>query len=540
MNNVFRRFASPSLALALVLAAASPSRTLVMPFENLSSTEHAWLSEAFAEAVLAHLSACGEEVVERAERNRRLLEMGLPLDTPLTRASVIELGQSLVATRAVVGTFRLEEGRVQADARIVDLETAALIGVIKDEGALADLLVLQNQLAKNILRLEGASLPEAFSVSAARRKGIPFDAYQSFARALTREGEEQRALLEEALAKHPLYSEAKLLMGESFLRSGRAREAIEVLSAIRPEDPVYRRAYFTAGLAFLRGADFEAGAQVFGELARQEGAAAFYNNLAIAQLRAGKLPQALETLRSVVEPETPPERSPTPNPSPVIPGDLLFNLGWCAWQSGKGADALRWLRQAVERNPSDAEAQWLRAAAARSQALPEEAEEAQKRAIELSPRLAELDAATVQGLERVFDRLPTTAPVLAADTAQGTLEDKVQQHLSKARAHRDAGRREEAVRELQRAVYLSPYSLEARLELSRVYRDAGELEKAAGEARIAVWTAEHSKAHLLLAEILVSLSEMDEAREHAERAAELDPANAEAAQLLERLRAVKP
>ena len=512
-----------------------------MPFENLSSPEEAWISEAFSEGVLAHLSACGQEVVDRAERNRRLTEMGLLLNAPLTRASVIELGQSLRASRAVVGTFRVEEGRLQVDARIVDLDKATLVGVIKDEAPPDQLLLLQNQLAKNILRLEGASVPEAFTVSAAARKTIPYIAYQSYARALTREGEEQRALLELALARHPLYSEAKLLLGESFLLSGKAREAIEVLSAILPEDPVYRRAYFKVGLAFLAGADFDAAAEVFGKLAEQEGAPGFHNNRAVALLRAGKLPQALETLRAVVEPSATAQGVAVPAPDlSALPAELIFNLGWCAWRAGKGGEALRWLRDVVRRDPQDAEARFLLAAAARSQALPEEAEEEQKRALELSPRLAQLDPSTIQGLERVSDRLPTTAPVLAADTAQGTLEDKVREHLERARAHRAAGRREEAVAELQRAVYLSPYSVEARLELARLHREAGEMEKAEGEARLAVWTADSSQAHLLLAEILASQSELEEARTHAQRAAELDPGNAEASQLLDRLRAAKP
>lgn len=521
-----RRWRSLYLSLAFLLA--TNPRVVVMPFDNLSQgTEHAWVSEAFAEALTANLTAAGEDVVGLRERNQKLKAMGLPVGVPLTRATVIQLGQSLAARRAVVGSFRVSDQRIEVYARVLDLAKASMIGVIQDEGAFADLIRVQNQLSKNVLRLEGGSPPEAFVVSATRRRSIPREAYESYMKALLAEGEAQRALLESALALHPAYSEAKLLLGEAFLATGKARDAVDVLISIRPEDPFYRSAYFSAGLSYLEAGELDAAAQVFATLAEREGASVFYNNLGVTRFRAGELQEAMDDL------------SRAASARPEL-GAAFFNLGWIAWRSGKGAEALKWLREAVRTDPKDGEAYFLLGAAARAQALPDEAEDAQKKAIEISASYATLDASTIKGLERVVAVLPTSAPVLAADPVEGSLDDKVRYHVERARECETAGRREDAIRELERAVYLSPYSVAARLGLARLYRDAGDLQKAAGEARVILWNGDNVEAHVLLADVLLSSGQLDEARSHLDAVEKLEPSHPQLVLLREKLNVAKP
>jgi tetratricopeptide (TPR) repeat protein len=186
----------------------------------------------------------------------------------------------------------------------------------------------------------------------------------------------------------------------------------------------------------------------------------------------------------------------------------------------------------VEQDPEDAEAHLLVSAAATAQALPEEAAKEKELALALSPGLADLDPSTVQGLERIIGELP---PVVLSRPTASLPSGAEPEMLDRARSLRAEGRSDEAVRELQRALYLEPHWVEVRIELARAYVDAGELEKAVDELRVVLWDRETVETHLHLAEIYMEMENSDEARLHIERALELDPTSWDALRLLEQL-----
>jgi tetratricopeptide (TPR) repeat protein len=485
------------------------------------------VGQGFAEALSSHLQSSGREVVGVVELQRHLGEKGLSAGSPLTHATVIVVGRELGAVQAVVGSYRVEEGRADVTAKVIDLEKGAIIGVIEDYGEVEKILELENQVAKNLIRLEGDPVPDAFEKSAARRAAVPLDAHENLARArMEPDWEEQRRLLENALETHPDYLEARLLLGHVLLSMEEPIEAIRVLSLFQPGDFVYREAYFLLGLAYLTANQTGSAREIFTHLTEQEDKAAFWNNLGIALLRTGNMENAIEAFEKAVELE--PEGF-----------TYLFNLGWANWRAGKGRAALRWAREAVGRNPEDAEAHFLLSAAAASQALPEEADTERELATALSPELADVDPSTVEGLERIANRLPPLSGVAPMEVSGDTV-DPAGETLEDARAHRADGRLEEAVRELQQALYLKPHWVEARLELAEIYREAGELERAVGEYRVALWDDETAATHLRLAEVYLEMGEQAEARAHAERALELEPGSSEAQNLLEELREPQP
>jgi tetratricopeptide (TPR) repeat protein len=485
------------------------------------------VGEGFAEALSSHLQSSGREVVGIVELQRHLGEKGLSAGSPLTHATVIVVGRELGASQAVVGSYRVDEGHADVTAKIIDLEKGAIIGVIEDYGEVEKLLELENQVAKNLIRLEGDPVPDAFEKSAARRAAVPLEAHENLARArMEADREEQRRYLENALETHPDYLEARLQLGYVLLSEEEPIEAIRVLSLFQPGDFVYREAYFLLGLAYLAADQTGAAREIFTHLTEQEDKATFWNNLGIALLRTGNTENAIEAFEKAVELE--PEGF-----------TYLFNLGWANWRVGKGREALRWAREAVGRNPENAEAHFLRSAAAASQALPEEAGTELELATALSPDLADVDPSTVEGLERVAEGLP---PLSAAPPIEvsGKAADPPGETLDGARAHRADGRLEEAVQELQRALYLQPHWVEARLELAEVYRESGELDRAVGEYRVALWDDETAATHVRLAEVYMELGEQAEARAHAERALELEPDSTEAQGLLEKLKQPQP
>jgi Flp pilus assembly protein TadD len=94
----------------------------------------------------------------------------------------------------------------------------------------------------------------------------------------------------------------------------------------------------------------------------------------------------------------------------------------------------------------------------------------------------------------------------------------------------------EAVAELDRALYLSPYLADAHLLLGRIHLRNGRAREAIDALKISLWSAETAEAHTALAEAYIQSKELDQARAEVARALALDPASSEAKRLLDMLK----
>ena len=536
---------------------AAPVKTLVAPFDNLSPQgTNGWVGVAIAESLTSHLRLAGQDVVPSEERLRGLRQRGLEPGTPPTLAMLMAVGEELGANRVVLGSFRSEGERLEVTIQIVDIPTGDKIGVIDDHGRLEELSGIENQLAKNVLRLEGRQVPEGFSLAADRHAGPPLGAHESFIKAkLSESSADRRGLLESALEVYPGFADAALLLGQVLLEEGEVERAIEMLRTISPEDPAYRETYFTLGIAYLEVNQTALATEIFSRLSEQEKAACFLNNLGVVLLRRGELESAVLAFREAVALE----------PSAVY----VFNLGWAAWRADRPHEARHWLTEATRLDSEDAEAHLLLSALASAEGESEtEASRERETALSLSPQLADLDLAAIDGLERIVDRLPAAvanyrfpASAMPVEPPEMTIseiaptqpipsevvreEEEVdsgnpEEQLGKARALRASNDLAGAARELERAIYLDPYSVEIRTELAAVFQEMGELSKAARELQVVLWNREDGPTLLLLAELYEAMGELAKALAHAERAVELDGENEGARQLFERLSASPP
>ena len=503
-------------------------RTLVMPLDDLSSPQtHRWIGEGFAEALEAHLRSAGNEVVGLEELHGALTAKGFSPGEPVSRATVIVMGRELGAARALVGSYQVVDGRIEVNLKVVDLDRGAIVGVIEDHDDLEELLELENRLAMNLFRLESDIVPAVFEKTSARRRKLPLGAHEKLARARVESNpDRRRELLSEALTIKEDYIEARLFVGRTLLDMGQPIEAIKTLSVLPTGEYVYRDAYFLTGLAYLAANQTAAAVEIFSNLSEQEDGAVFRNNLGVAMLRTGRIEDAIKELKKAVELE------------PKV-ATYLFNLGWAYWRAGKGSEALQWFREAVGQDPEDGQAHLLYSAAAAAQALPEEAEKERELAITILPELAEVDTSTVEGMERVAERMPRASGAEAVDSSEYPAEAD-RERLEQARILRASGRLGEAILELQRILYLEPHWADARIELADLYLESGEMEKAVGEYRVVLWDQESAPIRVKLAETYLELGNREEAQIHAERALELDPENAEARRLRERLESRQP
>jgi tetratricopeptide (TPR) repeat protein len=93
----------------------------------------------------------------------------------------------------------------------------------------------------------------------------------------------------------------------------------------------------------------------------------------------------------------------------------------------------------------------------------------------------------------------------------------------------------EALAELNRVLFLSPYDAEAHLLIGRVHLRAGHAREAIDALNISIWSAETADAHALLAEAYFDAKENESARKEAERALALDAGHEAAKRVLDRL-----
>ncbi len=378
---------------SLVLVLASGLRTLVLPFENLSDDRSQdWKGSALEEAVGSHLESAGLDVIELGARNHELLEKGLNLGGPITRASAIVLAKDLGADWLVLGEFRLVEGRIEVTARLIDLNRGATLGVVDDFAESEKFARLTNQIAKNLFRLERDGPPPSYDAEAERRLKIPLAALEAAALARTESDVvQQKALLSKALSSHPDYLEVRLLLGDRLLEEGLPREATEVLAAVRGRGRLYERAYFDLGLAYLDASEPQLAFEVFRNLVERDGTnAAFHNNLGVALMRLDRIPEAIEMFDRAHE-LGPDQRT------------CLFNLAWAQWRAGKGAIAFELFENLASQDPIDPEAHFVLAEAAVSQARPAVAERSRASALVLAPYLEGVDVRTVSNWERTLD-----------------------------------------------------------------------------------------------------------------------------------------
>ena len=199
----------------------------------------------------------------------------------------------------------------------------------------------------------------------------------------------------------------------------------------------------------------------------------------------------------------------------------------------------------MRREPGDSDAHFVLGAALQATGAPTEAARERELARRLSAayeeqgRTAQADTVPAD-LERLRPYLDPpgarrTDSALMATEQRGQRE-LVAFHLERGRRFFERESDRDALTELQRAVYLSPYQAEAHLLIGRIHLRAGRIPEAVAAFKIALWSEESAAGHAALGEAYRQAKDPAGARLEAERALALTPGLPEAPALLERLK----
>jgi Flp pilus assembly protein TadD len=459
---------------------------LVVPFENASGEPRVyWLSEASASLLTDHLNALGALAIRREHRLRAFTRLRVPPVSALSHATVIRVGQVVGAASVVVGSFTLEGDALVVRARAIRLDMGQITPELVERGPLTDLLRIYGRVARRML----AEAPAASTEQMAQAYPS-LAAFEQYIKGLLAEAPEaQIAFLSQALRLAPSFQRSRVALWEVHTGLGEHNKALGVIQQVPPTHAFGRQARFLAGVSMLHLGQHQAAFEAFTALHRESPDAAILNNLGVAQLRRADAAypggRAVSYLGEAV----------------TLDGsdpDLFFNLGYAYWLDRDPQGAVYWLREAVRRNPADDAAHYVLGVALQASGNAAEAAREKELARRLSSTYAEWEAkqpganVVPRGLERIkvdLD-LPAALRIDAAVEAAGQRDQQAVAdfHLERGRRLHDAGRDDEAIAELRRTVFLSPYDSDAHLLLGRIYLRMGRRDEAIEALTIAVWS----------------------------------------------------
>lgn len=535
--------------MAVPASAQTPgSRILVVPFDN---TQHEprlhWISEASAVLLADRLNARGLAAITRAERARAFEQLHLPPGASLSRATLIKVGQMVGASDVIIGSFSLQGSDLAVSAHAVRIDVGRVQPDVSERAPLTDLFPLFDRLAARLGpngRAVAAPPSDPENVPA---PAPPLEAFESYIKGLIAESPAvQATFLETAVRLYPADDRAKLALWDVRTEQDDHAAALAAARRVGAGSPYERTARFLAAVSLLGLKRHDEAFDAFKALADEMPAptttgvradAAIFNNLGVVQIRRGATPQTGSATFYLTK------------AADADPGDAdyLFNLGYAYLLERNTTGAQYWLREALRRNPADADAHYVLAAALLGSGSTVEAAREKELARQLSSQYEELErrAAADQlpvprGLERVRSDLETTRGIrpeqAIVNSAQREQRELAVFHLDRGRRLYEREEDREAMAELRRAVYLSPYEAQAHLLIGRIHVRAGRLRDGVDALKISIWSEDSAPARVALAEAYLKLKNPAGARAELERALVLDPASAEAKRLLAEIR----
>lgn len=344
-----------ALGLAIFGAPGLPADTvLVLPFFNYSKLPNLdWIGEGIAVALQESLASGGVLVLDREDRMEAYRRLSVRANAPLTRATVMKLGEAVDASHVLYGRFEVtpaaDEGAktsaasLRLVARILDLKRMRQGPEFAVGGALDDLVMLETRLGWQALAWLAPRSAPSEQDFLRERPPVRLDAMENYVRGLLASSPEQKhRFFNLAVRLDERFSQPRFQLGRMYWEKKDYAVAAGWFERVTRADSHFLESRFLLGLCKYNLGDFAAAQANFLAVAASVPLNEVWNNLGAAQSRL-KLPAAVESFRKALEGD---DADP----------DYHFNLGYALWKSGDFAAAADAFRATLDRKPEDNEA----------------------------------------------------------------------------------------------------------------------------------------------------------------------------------------
>ncbi len=506
-------------------AVPSVQTLVIMPFENRSNAPGLeWISEAFPEVLGQRLTADDVYVLGREYRLHAYDRAGIPAAIHPSRATLYRIAEQMDVDYAVLGSYSFDGQTFTASAQLLGMKQRHLSPELKESGPLPQLLQVQTALAWDLLRALQPDYAVSRTTFLASAPQLRLDAFEDYIRGLTAPTEEDRLQrLRSAIRLNPSYAQAMLELGKTYFQAHDYDAAANWLARIPNTDPRAREANFFLGLASYYQGNFPRADAAFRYLLEQFPLIEVYNNLGVVSARLGR-PEARQLFQKAVDAD----------PSDA---DYRFNLGVALLRAGDQAGAGRQLRECLALSPDDNEAKSLLASIAGSGT----ASAGVKTAGAAAPAPGGAAKLPLERIKRNYDEAAFRELAIemqnASESRLAKLDPRTHAayHLQRGRDLLAQGFSAQAEKQLREAVELDAGNALAHAALAEALDLQHDAAAASAESDAALRLNPPAEAYVILARISLRDNNKQGASSLLERALRLDPSNAEALALKQKL-----
>jgi tetratricopeptide (TPR) repeat protein len=482
---------------------------LVLPFDNRTGqTNLAWIGDSFPDTLNQRLTSAGFLTITRDDRQYALDHLGLPVDFKPSRATTIRIAQTLDAAFVIVGSYTVNNSRIEVQAQVLEVNKLRLSQPLADSSELTRLFDVENAIAWKVARQIDPHFNVAQQTFLTASGGVRLSAFENYIRGTDATTSQERIKrLQMAIQDTPDYPAALLALGKAQYAQREYDQAAATLVKIAPTDRRALEAGFYIGLARFNIAKYAEAESAFAFVASRLPLPEVVNNQAVASSRQGHDAVPLFQRASTADPND---------------ADYHYNLAIALLRRGDFAGAQREVDQTLKLRPTDAEAAQLKNSINAGKHIPPVAKPG-------TPAAPSSDFSPVERIRRTYSEASFRQAAFQLDQMRAarmaTLPpaEQAAQYTQLGRDYLAQGLIPEAEQEFQAAIAADASSADAHAGLAQVRERSGSAADARTEAQASLHLHPNVPAYLVLARLDLQANQTDSSASNVSKALQLDP-----------------
>jgi tetratricopeptide (TPR) repeat protein len=492
----------------------------VLPFDNRSGqTNLAWVGDSFPDTLNQRLTSAGFLTITRDDRQFALDHLGLPVDFRPSRATTIRIAQTLDADFVIVGSYTVTNGRIAAQAQVLEVNKLRLSQPLEDSSELARLFDVENAIAWKVARQIDPHLNVAEQTFLAASGGVKLSAFENYIRGTDATTSQERIKrLQMAVQDTPNYPAALLALGKAEFALRNYDGAAITLAKIPRTDRRALEANFYIGLGRFNSGKYAEAESAFAFVASRLPLPEVVNNQAVASSRQGHDATPLFQRASTADPND---------------ADYHYNLAVALLRKGDFAGAQREVDLALKLRPADMEATELKASISAGRHITSSTK----------PPAGSPDFAPLERIRRTYSEASFRQAAFQLDQMRAarlaTLppSEQAAQYTQLGHDYLAQGLIPEAEQEFQAAIAADASSAAAHAGLAQVRERSGSTTDARAEAQASLNLHPNVPAYLVLARLDLQANEMASSAANVSKALQLEPKDSAAQGMRQALQA---